>query len=100
MGAAGDFNGGFSDFEMLGEEFNQGVVGLAVVRLGAEIDSKLVFAGRDDFFLGTAGFYGDFILWHYFSTFGITSMRAWYKSSDGKILKSRIEAVSENGMPW
>ena len=38
MGAAGDFNGGFSDFEMLGEEFNQGVVGLAVVGLGAEID--------------------------------------------------------------
>lgn len=34
----GDSNGSLGNFEMFGEKFNEGVVGLAVVRLGAEID--------------------------------------------------------------
>ena len=47
----GDSNGGFGDVEIFGEELDESSVSLAVVRLGAEIDGQLIFAGFNDFFL-------------------------------------------------
>ncbi len=57
----GDFDGGFCDLEMFGEELNEGVVSLAVVRFGAEIDRERVVGDLDDFFLARAGLDGDLV---------------------------------------
>ena len=51
-----DGNGGFGDFEVFGEEFNQGVVSLAAVGFGTKINSELAGGGFDNFFLRGAGF--------------------------------------------
>lgn len=63
--AAGNSDGGFSDFEMFGKYFNQCGVGFAVVGFGTKIDNKLAgnsisrWGNLDDFILRTAGFNGD-----------------------------------------
>ena len=40
MGAARNFDGSLRDTEMLGKEIHESGVGLAIVRLGAEVDSE------------------------------------------------------------
>ena len=57
--AAKNLNGSFWNLKMFGQHFNKSFVGLAIMRLGAEIDGKLARGGLNDFFLGRTGLNGD-----------------------------------------
>ena len=64
LATAGDFDGSAWHVEMLGEKFDEGIVGLAIVRFGAQINSKLAAAGCDNLLFGRTGFDGDLIYRH------------------------------------
>ena len=49
----------FGNVKMFRKKFNKSGVSLAVMRLSTKINSKLIWGGFDDFFLGAAGFDGD-----------------------------------------
>lgn len=66
MGAASDGDGGFGDFEMFSEEFDEGGISLAVMGFGAEVDSEFAGVCFDDFFPRGAGLDGDLVFTHGF----------------------------------
>ena len=54
-----NFDGGFWNFEMLGQHLDKSNIGFTVVRFGAKIYRNLAWGDFNDFFLRTAWFYGN-----------------------------------------
>ncbi len=55
--SANDIDGCFGDVEVLSEKFDESTISLAIMRLGAKINSELIWGDFEYFFLRTAGFY-------------------------------------------
>jgi len=68
-GTTGEVDGGFANVKMLGKEFYESSVSLAVVRSSAKVDDESAVGVLDDFFLAAARLDGDYILHNYLSRF-------------------------------
>ncbi len=69
VGATSEVDGSFANMEVLGKEFYESSVSLAIMGSGAKVDDESAVGVLDDFFLAAARLDGDYILHNYLSRF-------------------------------